>query len=115
MTRVSQSAACALCLEGHEDGPAMDEYQANLEYWEQHKLEIEKQLVSWQNKKPTVTHRIHGGGMVHWLSHECAVCGDLLTYRKGQLVGGRPCELNPELEKMDPKQLSRMYCLSHLR
>ena len=50
----------------------MDEYQANLKYWEQHKLEMEEQLVSWQNKKPTVTHRVPESNMVHWLCHECA-------------------------------------------
>jgi len=72
MLKVCQSAACAVCLEGLEDDPDMDEYQANLKYWEQHKLEMEEQLVSWQNKKPTVTHRVPGSNMVHWLCHECA-------------------------------------------
>ena len=33
----------------------------------------------------------------------CTVGGDLLTYRKGQVVGGRPDEL--KLKKIDPKQL----------
>jgi len=35
----------------------------------------------------------------------CTVGGDLLTYRKGQVVGGRPGEL--KLMIIDPKQLPR--------
>ena len=50
---------------------------------------------------------------VHWVGAECndhaliscTVGGDLLTYRKGQVVGGRPGEL--KLKKIDPKQLPR--------
>ena len=48
---------------------------------------------------------------VHWVGAECndhafvscTVGGDLLTYRKGQVVGGQPGEL--KLKKIDPKQL----------
>ena len=48
---------------------------------------------------------------VRWVGAECndhaliscTVGGDLLTYRKGQLVGGRPGEL--KLKRIDPKQL----------
>ena len=36
----------------------------------------------------------------------CTVGGDLLTYRKGQDVGGRPGEL--KLKKIDPEQLPRI-------
>jgi len=51
---------------------------------------------------------------VHWVGAECnhyaliscTVGGDLLTYRKGQVVGGRPGEL--KLKKIDPKQLPRI-------
>jgi len=51
---------------------------------------------------------------VHWVGAECndhaliscAVGGNLLTYRKGQVVGGRPGEL--KLKKIDPKQLPRI-------
>jgi len=46
---------------------------------------------------------------VHWVGAECndhaliscTVGGDLLTYRKGQVVSGRPDEL--KLKKIDPK------------
>ena len=48
---------------------------------------------------------------VYWVGAECndhaliscTVSGDLLTYRKGQVVHGRPGEL--KLKKIDPKQL----------
>ena len=48
---------------------------------------------------------------VHWVGAECndhaliscTVGGDLLTYREGQVVSGRPGEL--KLKKIDPKQL----------
>ena len=51
---------------------------------------------------------------VHWVGAECndhaliscTVGGDLLTYRKDQVVGGRPGEL--KLKKIDPKQLPRI-------
>ena len=52
---------------------------------------------------------------VHWVGAEyndhalisCTVGGDLLTYRTGQVVGGRPGEL--KLKKIiDPKQLPRI-------
>jgi len=51
---------------------------------------------------------------VHWVGAECkdhalisyTVGGDLLTYRKGQVVGRRPGEL--KLKKIDPKQLPRI-------
>jgi len=51
---------------------------------------------------------------VHWVGAECndhaliscTVGGDLLTYHKGQVVGGRPGEL--KLKKIDPKQLPRI-------
>jgi len=52
---------------------------------------------------------------VHWLGSECndhaliwscTVCGDWLTYRKGQVVGGWPGEL--KVKKIDPKQLPRI-------
>jgi len=51
---------------------------------------------------------------VHWVGAECndhaliwcTVGGELLTYCKGQVVGGRPCEL--KLKKIDPKQLPRI-------
>jgi len=51
---------------------------------------------------------------VHWVGAECkdhalmscTVGGDLRTYRKGQVVGGRPGEL--KLKKIDPKQLPRI-------
>ena len=51
---------------------------------------------------------------VHWVGAECndhaliscTVGGDLLMYRKGQVVGGRPGEL--KLKKIDPKQLPRI-------
>jgi len=51
---------------------------------------------------------------VHWVGAECndhaliscTVGGDLLTYRKGRVVGGRPGEL--KLEKIDKKQLPRI-------
>jgi len=51
---------------------------------------------------------------VHWWGAECndhalilcTVSGDLLTYRKVQVVGGRPGEL--KLKKIDPKQLPRI-------
>jgi len=50
---------------------------------------------------------------VHWVGAECndyaliscTVGGDLLTYRRGQVVDGRPGEL--KLKKIDPKQLPR--------
>ena len=51
---------------------------------------------------------------VHWVGAECSdhalisctVGADLLTYRKDQVVGGRPGEL--KLKKIDPKQLTRI-------
>ena len=51
---------------------------------------------------------------IHWVGAECndhaliscTVGGDLLTYRKGQVTGGRPGEL--KLKKIDPKQLPRI-------
>jgi len=51
---------------------------------------------------------------VHWVGAECndhtfiscTFGGDLLTYRKGQVVGGQPGEL--KLKKTDPKQLPRI-------
>ena len=51
---------------------------------------------------------------VHWVGAECndhalilcTVGGDLLTYHKGQVVGGRPGEL--KLKKINPKQLPRI-------
>ena len=57
---------------------------------------------------------------VHWVGAECndhaliscTVGGDLLTYRKGQLVGGRPGELNEK--KIDPKQLPRIRPKLHV-
>jgi len=36
----------------------------------------------------------------------CTVGEDLLTYRKGQVVGGQPGEL--KMKKVDPKQLPRI-------
>ena len=51
---------------------------------------------------------------VHWVGVECndhaliscTVGGDLLTYRKGRVVGGRPGEL--KLKEITPKQLPRI-------
>jgi len=51
---------------------------------------------------------------VHWVGAECndhaliscTVGGDLLTYRKGQVIGGRLGDL--KLKKIDPKQLPRI-------
>jgi len=54
------------------------------------------------------TSKVHGAGAEcndHALI-SCTVGGDLLTYRKDQVVGGRPGEL--KLKKIDPKQLPRI-------
>jgi len=58
---------------------------------------------------------------VHWVDAECndhaliscTVGGDLLTYRKGQVVGGRPGEL--KLKKIDKKQLPRIQSKLNIR
>jgi len=57
---------------------------------------------------------MHYAKLFHWVGAECndhaliacAVGGDLLTYHKGQVVGGRPGEL--KLENVDSKQLPRI-------
>jgi len=71
-------------------------------------------IITW-NLRCTNTCTMQGStSKVHRVGEECndhaliscTVGGDLLTYRKGQVVGGRPGE--PKLKKIDPKQLPRI-------
>jgi len=68
-------------------------------------------IITW-NLTCTNTCTMQGStSKVHWVGAECndhalmscTVVEDLLTYRKGQVVGGRPGEL--KLKEIDPKQL----------
>jgi len=69
----------------------------------------------------TNTCTIHSStSKVHWVGAECndhasiacTVGGDLLTYRRGQVVGGRPGEL--KLKEIDPKELPCIQSKLHV-
>jgi len=66
-------------------------------------------IITWNLTCTSICTMQSSTSNVHWVGAECndhalmscTVGGELLTYRKGQVVGGRPGEL--KLKKIDPK------------
>jgi len=81
---MQQTAACAICQYGLQDGPNKDDYAENWKQWHEHLLALEEQSEPWrlwQRKEPIVTHKVDGCNMVHWLCRECVYRHDPTTGR----------------------------------
>jgi len=74
MMKIQQTAACAICQHGVQDGPDKDDYTENWKQWHEHLLALEEASEPWRlwkRKEPIVTHQVEGSDMVHWLCREC--------------------------------------------
>jgi len=77
MQRVLPTRACLVCHEGLDGKSESDDYQANLEYWQNNRPPGEADSVEWDKQRPVIMHTVKNvektgePGKIHWICHGC--------------------------------------------
>ena len=77
MKNLQPTEACCVCFEGFDDMPDSDDYEMNLEYWQEHKPVGEAERIEWDKQRPVITHAIGKvknsdvANKIHWMCYSC--------------------------------------------
>jgi hypothetical protein len=77
MQHLQQTGACVVCYEGLDGKAESDDYQANLEYWQNNRPPGEAASLEWDMHRPVIIHPVDIvsktglASKIHWMCYGC--------------------------------------------